>query len=250
DIVRSKLTAKGYGWMVGRIKTTAAEQLGYNDDPATRDLLLKTLRTADDEDLVSAAFASARRLFGKDSLEPHYHLIQNSDAEALLDGMEDGEQILEAVVKKGDALRIMEVFPVCPPAIQEQLESALLTRPTLPVKEAVAALAHADEGTVRLATRLLGRIPDSDAAEKKAVGDALTKWWTTWQERRAKADRDEAAEESLNKAGEVVESLLYTAGRVGVPAQVLADVAKSRPDDPRAKGIRLEAVRCLATGKV
>src|SRR5205823_6351715 len=114
----------------------AVRALGELGDPRSVDKLLQLASedghalqesTADDEDLVSAAFASARRLFGKDSLEPHYHLIQNSDAEALLDGMEDGEQILEAVVKKGDALRIMEVFPVCPPAIQEQLESALLT---------------------------------------------------------------------------------------------------------------------------
>jgi ParB family chromosome partitioning protein len=48
----------------------------------------------------------------------------------------------------------------------------------------------------------------------------------------------------------VVESLLFTGGRVGVPSNVLADVAKSRPDDPLARGIRLEAVRCLALGKV
>jgi ParB family chromosome partitioning protein len=168
----------------------------------------------------------------------------------------------------------MEVFPNCPPSIQTQLESALLTRPNLPVKEAAAALAHADEGTVRLATRLLGRAPDPDASVKQAIGDALTKWWGIWQERRAKAgavqteDEDEYYDDDydnddyydsgskpdpaalLKKAAEVVESLLFTAGHVGVPANVLADVAKSRPDDPRARGIRLEAVRCLALGKV
>jgi len=55
---------------------------------------------------------------------------------------------------------------------------------------------------------------------------------------------------SLVLAGEVVESLLFTAGRVGVPTEALANVAKSRPDDPLARGIHLEAVRCLALGKV
>jgi ParB family transcriptional regulator, chromosome partitioning protein len=154
----------------------------------------------------------------------------------------------------------MEIFPLCPEKIQEALESALLTRPDLPVKEAVAALTHNDEGTVRLATRLLGRTKEPDAAVKKAIGDALTKWWNTWQVRRAKPGATVAASsadgkqrspaEALNRAGEVVESLLYTAGRVGVPGEVLADVAKSRPDDYAAKGIRLEAVRCLSTGRV
>jgi ParB family chromosome partitioning protein len=247
DIVRSKLTVRGWGWMLGQIKTTAAEQLGYNDDPATRESLLKVLRTEGDSDLVAAAFASARRLFGKDSLEPHYHLLQNPEAESLLE--EVGDDVLDSVVKRGDALRIMEVFPLCPPEVQQTLESALLTRPTLPVKEAVAAIAHKDEGTVRLATRLLGRVPDPEATVKKGIGEALTRWWAIWQERRVKVERDENAREALDRAGKCVESLLYTAGRVGVPANVLADVAKSRPDDPEARGIRLEAVRCLATGK-
>ena len=154
DIVRAKLGMKGYGWYVERIKATAAEQLGYNDDPATRDLLLKTVRTVTDNSVALAAYASARRIFGKDSLEPNYTLIQNPQANSFVNNVSEDNGALEPVVKKGDALRIMEVFPNCPAQIQEQLESALLTRPNLPVKEAVASLTHADEGTVRLATRL------------------------------------------------------------------------------------------------
>ena len=120
---------------------------------------------------------------------------------------------------------------------------------------------------MRLASRLLGRVKEPDSAVKKAVGDALTRWWQTWQERRGKPgavggsddddyddDYDPTPQRSpsvlLKRAGEVVESLLYTAGRVGVSGEVLANVAKSQPDDFAAKGIRLEAVRCLTTGKV
>ncbi|HEY1186317.1 MAG TPA: HEAT repeat domain-containing protein, partial [Gemmata sp.] len=273
DIVRAKVNAKGYGWWLSRLKSTAAEQLGYNDDPATRDLLLKTLRTVSDHEVTPAAYKSARRLWGKDSLEPNYNLIQNPNAGNYLDGTGEDGGALEPVVKKGDALRIMAVFPNCGPQVQEQLESALLTRPDLPVKEAVDSLTHADEGTVRLATRLLGRVPNPDARVKDAIGACLTKWWRTWQERRAQSgaamptdDEDDdyyddddddyggAGRKSpgaaLPKAGEVVESLLFTAGRVGVPTEVIADVAKSRPDDPLARGIRLEAVRCFALGTV
>ena len=266
DIVRAKLAAKGHHWGIRQTKEAAADQLGFNDDPATRELLMKTIRTDSNDDLVSAAFTSARRLWGKDSLEPHYSLLQNRSAESLFDDIGDDKvNVLDVVVKKGDPLRLMEIFPTCPEDTQEQLESALLTRPDLPVKEAVAALQHNDEGTVRLASRLLGRVKEPDAGVKKAVGDALTKWWNTWQDRRAKPgavaaggdddDDDDGStrrspSQALKRAGEVVESLLYTAGRVGVPGQVLADIAKSRPDDHVAKGIRLEAVRCLTTGKV
>ncbi|MBA4066455.1 MAG: hypothetical protein C0501_22630 [Isosphaera sp.] len=283
DLVRARLNAKGSYWQVRGVRQTAAEQLGYNDDPATREALLKLVRTEGDNNLVAAAFRSARRLWGRESLEPHYHLLQNGRADTRIKDAGDEEDALDAVVKRGDPLRVMEVFPLCPEKVQEQLESALLTRPDLPVKEAVAALGHADDGTVRLATRLLGRVPDADAGVKKAVGDALQKWWKIWQEERVKAggmgavardededdddfddeDFEEDEEEyggdggmahrrgaSLQRIGECVESLLHTAGRVGVPGQVLADIARSRPDDYLAKGIRLEAARCLTTGKV
>ncbi|QJW99535.1 HEAT repeat domain-containing protein [Frigoriglobus tundricola] len=246
DLVRARVTAKGYGWMLNRIRATAAEQLGYNDDPTTRTLLVKTIRTSTDYELVMAAYASARRLWGKGSLEPNYNLLQNPQAHSYTGNVNEDGGALEPVVKSGDPLRIMEIFPNCTPPVQEQLESALLTRPDLPVKEAVASLAHADEGTVRLASRILGRVPNPDASVKTAVGGALTKWWATWQERRVKP----GAAAALAKAGEVVESLLFTAGRAGVPTKVLADVAKSRPDDPFARGIRLEAVRCLVLGTV
>ncbi len=272
DLVRARVTAKGYGWMLNRIRATAAEQLGYNDDPATRALLLKTIRTSTDYELVMAAYASARRLWGKESLEPNYNLLQNPQANSYAGNVSETGGALEPVVKRGDPLRVMEIFPNCTPPIQEQLESALLTRPDLPVKEAVSSLGHADEGTVKLASRILGRVANPDASVKTAVGGALTKWWATWQERRVKPgaavastddddddyyDDDDSPgsrkltpAQALTKAGEVVESLLFTAGRAGVPTKVLADVAKSRPDDPFARGIRLEAVRCLALGKV
>jgi ParB family chromosome partitioning protein len=273
DIVRAKPLAKSrsYDWQLDQLRATAAEQLGYNDDPATRDLLLKLLRTGTDYRLVMATWTSARRLWGKASLEPNYNLLQNPNASSYTDNVSDEGGALEPVIKKGDALRIMEVFPNCSAQIQAQLESALLTRPNLPVKEAVASLGHADEGTVRLATRLLGRVANPDAEVKSAISTALTKWWATWQERRAKSGAAMPAEEdedyyddddygagpkkltpaqALAKAGEVVESLLFTAGRVGVPTEATANVAKSRPDDPLARGIRLEAVRCLAIGKI
>jgi ParB family chromosome partitioning protein len=256
DIVRSKVTAKGDA-RVNRLRSVAAEQLRYNDDPATRDLLLKTIRTSNDSGLVMLAFGSARRLYGRESLEPNYNLLQNPLASATVGKVGEEGGALEPVLKSGDPLRIMEIFPTCLPTIQEQLESALLTRPDLPVKEAVASLGHADEGTVRLATRLLGRVAKPDAGVKAAIGNTLTKWWAAWQERRGKAGATDSAPKrgivpapaaGLAKAAQVVESLLYTAGRVGVPAEALANVAKSLPDDPLARGIRLEAVRCLALG--
>lgn len=265
DIVRAKLAAKSRTWFADRIKQTAAIQLGYNDDPATRDLLLKVLRTERDGDVVAATFTSARRLWGKDALEPYYHILQNPNAGTLIESKDALEGVVKTVAEKGDAMRIMEVFPRCSTAVQGPIEAALLTRPNLPIKEAVAALTHADEGTVRLATRILGRLPDAPDSVKTGLSTALSRWWTTWQERRAKLDgstarRDEddwdedevsssVSGSPLDGATMCVESLLWASGRVGVAGQMLADIAKSRPDDPKAKSIRLEAARCLVASK-
>src|SRR5262249_35803777 len=70
--IRKRLEDQRFSW-----RETAAGMLGYNDDPATRDLLLRTLATDEDWDVVAAAHKSARRLWGTDSLEPDYALLQN-----------------------------------------------------------------------------------------------------------------------------------------------------------------------------
>ncbi len=164
------------------------QQLGYNDEPATRDLLLKTISHEHiTYNSIKAAYTSARRLFGKDSLGPNYGLLQNPNGSYYESNIADEGSVLEAVVKKGDPLHIMEIFPNRANPIQEQLETALPTRPDLPVKEATAALAaRRRKGLYALATRLLGRVPNPDANVKTAIGNSLAKWWAIWQERRVK----------------------------------------------------------------
>jgi ParB family transcriptional regulator, chromosome partitioning protein len=71
-------------------QTAALELLGYNDDPATRDLLLRTLAETPDAGLLQTALTSARRLWGQESLEPDYATVQNANlfqeqADALFD---------------------------------------------------------------------------------------------------------------------------------------------------------------------
>src|SRR5438270_202048 len=61
---------------------TPIELLGYNDDPATRDLLLRLLAQVPNSWLLEAVVASARRLWGADSPEPDYAAVQNPQADA------------------------------------------------------------------------------------------------------------------------------------------------------------------------
>ena len=231
-----------------QIRQTAAEQLGFHDEPANRDLLAKILRTENDTDVLQAAFRSSRKLLGADSLDPHFALIQHPNAaEWATDADDFGEDVIDAVCRRGDPLRVMEVFPRCAPGVQQPLEASLTGRAEIPVKAAVSALASADEGTVRLAARLLARSEAKDKAAKNAVETALSGWWKTWQERRVKLDRDRSQREPLNRAGDCVGSLVWCAGRLGTALSIIADLGVSRPDDAFAKPIRAAAVKCLAS---
>jgi ParB family chromosome partitioning protein len=246
QLIRQRVADRNLSFWVRR---AAVEQLGYLDEPANRAALTALLHQEGHPDVLAAAFEAARRLWGRDSLDPHYALLQNPDAGNWADNdyLFDGEKGLAVVCDRGDPLRILELFPRFAPAVQGPLEVSLLARPTVPVKEATAALAHADEGTVRLAARLLGRAGAADSAAKLAVAQALARWSAVWQERRMKLHRDPSQRPALDKATDCLRGLVWAAGRVGAGLDKVADLATSRPDDPVFKPVRLEAVRCLAS---
>jgi ParB family chromosome partitioning protein len=240
-------------------RAAAVEQLGYHDEPANRDLLLKMLRTEPSLSVLIRVFAAARRLWGREALEPHVALIQNEQS-GMLDPSLFGDDPIKTVCDRGDALRILEVFPRCQPAVQAALEASLLGRPALPAKEALAALASGNEGTVRLAARLLGRTGAADAATKKALAAALTKWAAAWDERRKKlpADAvaqfllyghipDEGSAEPFAPVTDCLRGLIWAACQLQAVVERVAELAASRADDPLFRPVRLDAVRCLAT---
>ncbi len=231
----------------GLVRRSAVEQLGYEDEPANRDLLLKALRTEPEYHVLDRAFHAARRLLGRESMEPHITLIQHPYVEPWLGYTVQmfGDDVLKAVTDRGDVLRLLDIFPRCAPAVQEVLETSLLSRAAIPTKDALAALASANEGTVRLAARLLtGRSGAGDDATTVALAAALAKWAAAWDERRKKvrAEPDQAA---LAPVADALRALAWAACRLGATDRV-AELAVSRPDDPLFRPVRHDAVRALA----
>jgi ParB family chromosome partitioning protein len=240
QIIRAK--AKDPSW---RVRQTANEQLGYDVDPTTKELLLERLRTDTDNDATGAALDSALKLFGADSLEPYYAaLVNHRFADYAL-----GKQRLnpiEKVTEKGDPLRVLDLFPKCSTDIQQKLEASLTTRKEVPAKEAAAALGHADDATVRLAARLLAKATKPTPDMKKAAGEAVARWWKEWQARRAKYDRRLIPLGDLDKAGQCLRVLFWTAKQLEALGDEVHEVVSSRANDPLAKGVRLDALRTLA----
>ncbi|WP_406694960.1 HEAT repeat domain-containing protein [Singulisphaera sp. Ch08] len=232
------------------LRTTALEMLAFNDDPATRDLFLRQLAGgAEDEriPLLDVALASARRLFGPDSLEPDYALLRNPQ-------LYDDDERLNAVARvceRGEASQIFEIVTKASREVQELLTTHLLSRPSLPLEEARAALERPEAQAVELAARVLGRAGPAAKPMAGALEAALPKWCNAWEESRRKSERGETKEterlaESLTPC---VRNLVWAAGRLGTSRETLLEMAAARPGDRIYRPLRLAAVTALTSWK-
>jgi ParB family chromosome partitioning protein len=230
-----------------RSRRVAVELLGFNDDPATRDLLLKLLANVRDRAVVTTALASARKLFGDESLEPDYALLQNP-----MSGTDDAsKQALKRVSERGEARRIFEVLVKAPDSVHTPLSASLLNRPEVPLAEAQAAISSQDERTVRVAAQLLGRAGKAAAGAGKALQKALETWRKEWDERRrAMIQRNEKDARLTDKITPCLQKLLWAAGRLGVAQDALLAALAARPDDGLYRPIRVQAVAALTAGTV
>ena len=119
---------------------TPVELLAYNDDPATRDLLLRLLTETTDGFLLDTALNSARRLWGQDSLEPDYAALRNVKAK---DGF-DWDELFRRLQEKGDARPMLEILPRLDEEAAGRVKAILLSRQPLPVAEAETVVAAPD----------------------------------------------------------------------------------------------------------
>ncbi|MBI1914559.1 MAG: HEAT repeat domain-containing protein, partial [Planctomycetes bacterium] len=245
-LIRQRATDTSFDW-----SGAAVEMLGFNDDPATRDLLLKLLST--DEEVVHAK-TSARRLWGEESLEPDYAILQNKHVSSY-----DASDSLKRVSEKGDSGRILEILPNANPSHKEDLSRTVINRPDLPVEAAKKALGGNDPGTVRLAAQIVGRVGTKSADAEKVLEGAIDKWSKAWEEKRTKLTRDEDEEEDYeedddsgahDRISACLQKLLWAAGRLGVAQNALIRAATTRQDDAAYRPVRLEAVTALAGGPV
>src|SRR5262249_39447865 len=88
------------------LRTTAVDLLGYHDDPATRDLLLRLLAQSPEYWLLQPVLASARRLWGEESLEPDYAVVGNMQIDP-----EELNTVFRRLQERGDARRMLQILP-------------------------------------------------------------------------------------------------------------------------------------------
>ncbi|AGA27678.1 HEAT repeat domain-containing protein [Singulisphaera acidiphila] len=232
------------------LNTTALEMLAFNDDPATRDLLLRLLVGGDMAKamlLFDVGLASARHLFGPDSLEPDYALLRNPRV------IDEDKQLnaVARVCERGEASQIFAIVTTASGEVQELLATHLLSRPSLPLEEARVALERPEAQAVELAARVLGRAGPEAKSKAGALETVLPRWRDAWEESRRKSERGENKE-----TGRLVESLtpcvrmlVWAAGRLVVSRETLLEMVVARLGDRVYRPIRLAAMTALTSWK-
>ncbi|MGE3805158.1 MAG: HEAT repeat domain-containing protein, partial [Gemmataceae bacterium] len=234
-------------------RETAIELLGYNDDPATRDLLLRLLSSTADEDgsadMLVVALEAARRLWGTESLEPDYALLCNRVAvdDESFEFFDDLQEALKRVTQRGDARRMFEILPRCIDRVRQTLTISLLNRAELPRAEARAALANPNEISVQLAAHLLGRAGPQAADAAQPLREALLRWFEVWERRRHRMALENNLDQRLTTlVTPCLERLLWAAGRIGAAWDAVLKMAEAHGDDSYYRPVRRQAIDSLS----
>jgi ParB family chromosome partitioning protein len=231
--------AQGQDWST---RNTAIDLLGHNDDPTTRDLLLRLLAQVDFYALFETALAAARRLWGNDSLEPDYAAVQNKQF-----GSSEEYGLLERLQKHGDAKRMLEVLPRLGAEAAARVKEILLSRQPLPIAEAQTVAAGPDVLAAGVAAHLLGRAGKEAAGSGPVIEAALRRWWKEWDRgRQEEVRRGRPPGQDVGTMMEPLQSLIWAAGRLGVGADTLVAVATTRGHVPYDRPLRREAAIALA----
>ncbi len=227
-------------------QAVAIDLIGHNDDPATRDLLLKLVATLPVW-TIRGTLESARRVFGLDSLEPDYAVLRNP-ASPRIDGF---DAILDRVRDRGQPSKIFEIFPKCPDQTRGKLRDGLLSRSEFPILEAKAALDSPDASTAGLAARVLGRAGLAAADAAGSVLAALARWQATWDKKRIRFVRGtlngNEPDDLVNALTPCLQNLVWAAGRLGAASRSLEAIVEIHQDDPEYRLIRREAVFALSS---
>ncbi|WP_152051318.1 HEAT repeat domain-containing protein [Tautonia marina] len=240
----------------------ALDLLAFDDETATRDLLLRQLREATWPDYY-IALRSARNLFGPESIEPDEAAVQNpfdrfgsgrftwSDLQKRFDI--PLAEPLERLREHADPARLFALIPRCSETNAKAIGAILLDLPEPPLTEARAAIDSESAPAVATAAHILGRTKDAKSGPNLA--SALSRWTTIWTASREAARRVETrvAGPCRDDEARLLATLAWAAGRtesaVDELLQLIALELASDPDqtDPRILRSAVEALTLFAS---
>lgn len=219
------------------------EQLSYNDDPATRAILLDALKAAWVDEILPAA----KRLFGADSLEPDYAALQSEYGYYADSSTEDTWHCLARVCENGEPEKILEIIPVS--YCSEELAAALMQREPLPVEAAAKAFSSPQPQVIEVAASIVGRAATKDNG--KPLGSAIEQWLAIWTERYEESIRDGGWNfHHLDEVTSALQRMAWAAGRTSSGKRQLIALLQTHEDIEQFAAIRQASILALAECKL
>jgi len=236
-------------------RAVALDTLGYDDDPATRDLLLRVLaeEDANEEDWGLSALTSARRLFGESDVSPDYALLRcGGQFEHITCAITIA---LKRVINDGSIDSILKVYPHCHAKVQHQLSAHLLKQTPLPIEPAITCLSSQHYAQVDIAATILGYSSEHPKPPPSLIENlikALEAAFVYWREQWDKlvlidtAARTLREEQSYKGITETLQRLLWCSGKLNCAFNSVATFTQINVNDSESRGIRMSAFTALS----
>ncbi|MCA9178306.1 MAG: HEAT repeat domain-containing protein [Planctomycetales bacterium] len=243
DLIREQARSRTY------YQNVLVEQLGYNDDPATRSLLLELLRNGE---LYDGTLLAARRLFGNENVEPDLAIVSSG---CYSPSNEPQFQCLSRLRKLATAEQILSIYGDADGDAREQLRSHLLQLQPLPVAAAATQLAADAEGrqddsrapVVELSAQLVGLAAESK--HEPAVAGALSRWLQAWSSAHESARRGRTSSD-LRLLTTALRRLAWAAGRLKGAKSELLMLVETHREDSMFLPVRRAAAAALGSCKL
>ncbi len=226
----------------GGLRDVAIEQLSYNDDPATKDLFLEILSG---DQWHNGTVNAARRLFGADSLEPDYVLL-NSDSQYDVE-MDDEFHCLARVCDQGVAERIFDILSGCEEDVRQVLATSLLQRKPQPTDTAADALQSKAWQAVDVAAHIIGRSEDKKFV--KPIAQALRFWTDRWNDLRERSTHTSQREE-MRGAQQCLQRIAWAASRLCAGKSELLTLLETNQHVLSFAPVRVAAIEALGEMKL
>ena len=228
-----------------------AQLLGEYNDPANIELLRQIflLNEEEDDDVLQAAAESLRKLYGPESLEPDYLMVQAGRF-----WIDAAEESIARLCARGEVDRILSLLSKLDSSdddVDEQavkpLVNALLARQPLPVAEVADKLADDNVLTSLTAIKILGRASKEEAKPyakqiKAAMHTTHAQWVERYALKQANASRHRASFEEVDRRYVL---LCWACGQLETCFDELVQVIEL-PDVPESLDVKEAALLSLA----
>lgn len=221
------------------LRPTAIMQLGYDDDPATKECVLSL---AEGYHVSALVLQVAKRVFGEDSIEVDLVWASNHPQASYDAGLQT--EVLHRVRKYASADQIFRLLGDCPEFYRQPLIQHLLKQDPLPVATAASLLDSEFPRVVEAGAWIIGR--SAESKHSKALASALDRIVGIAVELNQEMIlKNRYSDLNLDEVNAGIARTIWALGVIGGSEQKFAELISELSDHSNLTPIRHAAARAI-----